>query len=156
MKLFSFVRCPDNKRHLNRGRISFTQLSKLAYEYLRKQQEICTHNFKLLEYKSWLYDQTTGKLTFSDDGVEQLVIDYEEVGSVSYNSNTWLWAWANPHLEDKIKSEITTVRDYGHQRDLEKLVTPKWKAREVDGWEMTAIAAYLLNAKGAYRIPHSD
>ena len=26
-------------------------------------------------------------------------------------------------------------------------------AEEVDGWEMTAISAYLLKAKGAYRVP---
>jgi hypothetical protein len=156
MKLFSFIRYPHNKRSLNRSRISFEKLSKVAYEYLFELQENCKSTYKLSEYTNWFYEQATGKLTFSDDGVEKLIIDYEKVGSVSYKTNTWLWAWANPHLEDKIKSEITAVRDYGLERNFEKLVAPKWEAEEADGWEMTAIAAYLLSAKGAYRVPNKE
>jgi hypothetical protein len=110
----------------------------------------------LLEYKNWYYDQPTGKLTFSDDGIIKLIIDYEAVGSVSKKTNTWLWGWANPHLEDKVKTEIGKVRDYGLKCKLSKLCDPKWDAEEVDGWEMTAIAAFLLQAKGAYRIPHAE
>jgi hypothetical protein len=32
-----------------------------------------------------------------------------------------------------------------------KLTEAKWPGEEADGWEMTAIAARLLEAKGAYR-----
>lgn len=105
-------------------------------------------------YEDWFYDQLTGELTFSK--IKKLIIRYESVGSVSFRSNTWLWAWDNPHLEEKIRSEITKVRDYGIKRDFGKLITPKWEADEYDGWEMTAISAYLMQAKGAYRIPASD
>ncbi|MBO9659736.1 MAG: hypothetical protein J7527_13020, partial [Chitinophagaceae bacterium] len=97
-----------------------------------------------------------GELTFSKNKIKKLIIDYENVGSVSFKSNTWLWAWDNPHLEEKIKSEITMVKRYGETRNFEKLITPKWTADEYDGWEMTAIGAYLMQAKGAYRVPSSD
>ncbi len=42
---------------------------------------------------------------------------------------------------------------FGH--DIWQLTTPKWEAVETDGWEMTSIPAYILQAKGAYRMPNS-
>ena len=136
--------------------ISFENLSKNAYEYLNKQQDICTNVYKIGGYQDWYYDQLTGQLTFSDNGIKKFIIDYEEVGSLSLKSNTWLWAWENPNLEEKIKSKIGLVRDYGQRRQFEKLINPKWTADQFDGWEMTAIAAYLMKAKGAYRVPSED
>lgn len=156
MGLFSFLSCNENKqkeplRELDT--ISFQNLSTKAYDYLNKQQQICQDSFKISSYKDWYYDQLTGELTFSDDGVKKLIIDYEEVGSVSEETNTFLWAWANPHLEEKVKSVIGKVKDYGEKREFEKLINHKWKADQYDGWEMTAIASYLLQTKGAYRVP---
>ena len=136
--------------------ISFADLSKKAYEYLNKKQDSNNAIYKIGSYQNWYYDQHSGELTFSDSGVKKLIIDYEEVGSLSFKSNTWLWAWANPNLEDRIKSQITMVRDFGTKRNFRKLTNPKWSADQYDGWEMTAIAAYLMQAKGAYRVPSSD
>ncbi|MEK6323725.1 MAG: DUF6882 domain-containing protein [Acidobacteriota bacterium] len=45
------------------------------------------------------------------------------------------------------------VRDFGEVQGFPRLTTPKWSGEEVDGWEMTSIAAYILNARGAYRTP---
>ncbi|HEY6505994.1 MAG TPA: hypothetical protein VIZ28_18595 [Chitinophagaceae bacterium] len=136
--------------------ILFETLSKRSYEYLFKQQDTCNSIYRIEDYQHWYYDQYTGELTFSDNDTTKLIIDYEEVGSLSFKSNTWLWAWENPHLEEKIKSKIGLVRDYGIKRGFEKLKNPKWTADEYDSWEMTAIAAYLMNAKGAYRVPSKD
>lgn len=141
---------------LDNNNVSFEELSCNSYQYLHEQQEICKSVYKLLEYQNWFYDQSTGELTFSDNGTIKLIIDYEEVGSLSFKSNTWLWAWGNQHLEEKIKAEIIKVREYGSRRNFEKLTDAQWTADENDGWEMTAIAAYLLRAKGAYRIPLND
>lgn len=136
--------------------ISYQNLLDKSFDYLTKQQEMCKSEFKISTYKNWFYDQETGELTFSDDGIKKLVINYENVGTVSLKSNTWLWAWANNHTLDKVKSEIGIVKEYGDKREFEKLMTSKWPADEVDGWEMTSIAAYLMKAKGAYRVKSSD
>ncbi len=34
-----------------------------------------------------------------------------------------------------------------------KLACAYWPAQEEDGWEMAAVAAYLLKAEGVYRSP---
>lgn len=136
--------------------ISFENLSIKSYIYLNEQQDICNEKYKMGTYQNWFYDQATGELTFSDNGVIKLIADYEEVGSVSLKTNTWLWAWANPNLEEKVKSVIGKIKDYGNKRNFEKLTNRKWTADEADGWEMTAIASYILKTKGAYRVPTSD
>lgn len=55
-----------------------------------------------------------------------------------------------------MKQKILSVKDYGQKRKFEKLINAKWTADEYDAWEMTAIAIYLLKAKGAYRVPLNE
>ena len=136
--------------------ISFDELSSKAYDYLTAQQEIVKEKYKLSGYEHWFYDQETGELTFSDSGIKKIIINYEDVGSVSLVTNTWLWSWGNEYTEEKVKSEIIRVKEYGVKRNFEKLTDAKWTADEVDGWEMTAIAAYLMKAKGAYRVKSNN
>jgi len=162
MGFFSFFGCGNKSGKVKNNNtseldtISFENLSKKAYEYLNKQQDICNNVYNIGAYQNWYYDQLTGELTFSNNGVKKLIIDYEEVGSVSEVTNTFLWAWANPHLEEKIKSEIVKVKEFGLKRNFDKLIDAKWKADQYDGWEMTAIASYLLKTKGAYRVPNTE
>ena len=53
----------------------------------------------------------------------------------------------------RLRRDLDEVRRYGEHHDIWQLTTPKWEAVETDGWEMTSIAAYILQAKGAYRMP---
>jgi hypothetical protein len=155
MGFFDFLRGqPKSSNELDT--ISYEGLLDKAHQYLTEQQDICRDKYKISTYESWFYDQETGELIFSDAGVKKLIINYENVGSVSLKTNTWLWAWANENTLDKIKSEIGMVREYGEKRGFEKLLERKWPAEEVDGWEMTSISAYLMKAKGAYRVPSKD
>ena len=136
--------------------ISFENLSKKSYDYLTKQQEICQTEYKMGSYQNWYYDQTTGKLTFSDNNVVKLSIDYEDIGSYSLETKTWLWAWDNASIVENMKQKILSVKEYGQKRNFEKLTNAKWTADEYDAWEMTAIEIYLLKAKGVYRVPLND
>ncbi|WP_051269902.1 DUF6882 domain-containing protein [Flavobacterium suncheonense] len=164
MSIFSFFkRNPEQKNIIKntqeenlitpKDTKEFEKLSKISYEYLNKQQEEVEEKYGIGKYENWFYDQEKGTLTFSDKGIDKIIIKYEEVGSISKISNTWLWSWANPHLDEKIKTEINFVKEYGKKQKLEKLIKRKWNADEYDGWEMTAISAYLMKAKGAYRVP---
>jgi hypothetical protein len=133
----------------------FEILRKESYNYLIEQQKIIEDAYGIHKYEDWFYDQETGILTFSNAETKDKIVEiqYEEVGSISNISNTWLWSWANPHIEPKVRTEIEIVRDYGKENDLESLTKSKWIADEYDAWEMTAISAYLMKAKGAYRFP---
>jgi hypothetical protein len=55
-----------------------------------------------------------------------------------------------------LRRDLEEVRHYGEHHGIWQLTTPKWEADETDGWEMTSIAAYVLQAKGAYRMPNEQ
>ena len=131
----------------------FSELLQTAYEYLTKQQEIMQEEYGIGNYDRWFYDNKTGFLTFSDDGVDKLKIKYEKTGTLSKTSDTWLWSWANESLPTEVKSEIIQVKEFGKSEEYEPLTKAQWKADMTNAWEMTIVAAYLMNAKGAYRVP---
>ena len=124
-----------------------------ANTYLLTQQEICKEKYGITNYERWHYDQETGLLEFFNGDTLKVRIQYQSVGTISRVSNTWLWAWANPSTLEHIKQKALEVRQFGKKQGFEPLTKAKWYADEVDGWEMTSIMAYLLQAKGAYRFP---
>lgn len=124
-----------------------------CHRQLCAKQERLESKFGLSKHKRWDYDQETGLLTFSNDGIPAVIADIEMIGSVSTVSDTWLWSWANFHLLPNVRSRIVAARAFGEQRDFPRLTVPKWPADAVDGWEMSAIAAHVLEAKGVYRAP---
>jgi hypothetical protein len=134
----------------------FTKFMVEAYEYLNQTQEICKNQYKIGTYDKWSVNQRTGLLTFSTGDKVMLRITVEYVGSFSNSSGTWLWAWANQRIAKKVKTEIFKVLEYGKSNNYEKLIKKKWLADEYDGWEMTAVAAFILKAKGAYRFPFEE
>ncbi|EKE77799.1 DUF6882 domain-containing protein [Gallaecimonas xiamenensis] len=127
-----------------------------SHNYLTDRQDELVAQYKLGEHKRFDWDQDTGSLVFSNDGVVAVIAKVQFVGSVSTTSNTWLWSWANSTVRDNVKDQMHIVRDFGERSGFAALTTDKWEADEVDGWEMTSITAWLLNAKGAYRTPSEN
>lgn len=134
----------------------YGQFEHEAYEYLKAQQDILISEYGMTQYERWDYDQETGEFVFSDAGVPKLIARFQVVGSISTISNTWLWSWANPSIEENVKKDIHEVKRFGEERGLRELTEEKWSAGEVEGWGMTNIAAMLLKAKGAYRCPSDN
>ena len=122
-----------------------------AVEYLRGRQARLRSDFDLGQWDRYDYDQDTGTLTFSSGGRIGVVADIQIVGSTSKTTGTWLWAWDNPSVLESVKHCVDDVRAHGQKHGFAKLTTPKWTGDERDGWEMAAVAAYLLKAEGAYR-----
>ena len=131
----------------------FVALLSTSVEYLDAHQEALYEQFQLGTWPRWDWHQDSGELVFSADGIPRVVANIQFVGSVSNVTGTWLWAWANPHLDERWTREMLEVRQFGAAREFWKLTTRKWEADEGDGWEMTSIAAYVLQAQGAYRTP---
>ena len=73
------------------------------------------------------------------------------VGDVSNRSNTWLWAWANETTDEHLKVSARVVQALGQREKIDRLTQAQWPADEIDGWEMTSLAAKATGASGAYR-----
>jgi hypothetical protein len=130
---------------------SYDHLKGRSMQYLVYCQSVLMQQYKLGSYQHFHWSQPDGQLIFSDHGVVKVIATVQFVGDVSKKSNTWLWAWANNSFLDRLKAASLRVRAYGVQHAYSQLTQAEWSADQEDGWDMTAIAATLLKARGAYR-----
>ena len=77
------------------------------------------------------------------------------MGTTSVIGGTWLWGWANKSIPTVLTRALSAVKAFGEAEALPVLTEPSWPTDEYHGWEMTAIAARLVGAKGPYRTPRT-
>jgi hypothetical protein len=124
-----------------------------AVHRLMELNEECERNFRVGHWERWDYDLEAATLTFSDGGVPRIIAQIQAVGSTSNTSMTWLWGWANESLPPGVVARMQEVREYGRNENVAQLGESKLPDDEHLGWAMTAIAANIIGAKGAYRCP---
>jgi hypothetical protein len=124
-----------------------------GHEYLSSCQDRLRQDFEIHRWPRYDWNQETGQLVFSDSGHAKVIADIQFTGSISTISDTWLWSWANDTIDSRLSQSILEVKEYGRAHSIPQLTQAKWRGHEVDGWEMTAISAYLLKAAGGYRTP---
>ncbi len=129
---------------------TYTDVLKHSREYLLKQQDNIKQKYGLDDYLQMDFEQETGNMIFTLKGGKHVNMKFHVVGSISDRSGTWMWSWDNPYLLENVTEEMLKVRSFGEENGLEKLTSPKWPASDDDGWEMTAIAAWVLKSKGAF------
>lgn len=131
----------------------FHDLVKSSFGFIEPRHKDFLSKYKASEHERWDWYQETGKLVFSHNRKPQVEADIHFSGTYSTDSKTWMWAWANESLEEKVKSSSRQVRAMGEELGLKQLVAARYAATEVDGWEMTSVLAKHLNAIGVYRTP---
>jgi hypothetical protein len=99
----------------------------------------------------WDWDDVDVTLTFTDPISPALRIDVTVVGSTEGDS--WEWSWANSNYAARSKRDMDSVREFGEANGYERLTSAFLEADDYTGWEMTAVAAHVLDALGAYRFP---
>ncbi|MGB7987551.1 MAG: DUF6882 domain-containing protein [Terracidiphilus sp.] len=102
----------------------------------------------------WDWDSEAATITFSDPEKSTVRIDATVVGTTQGNS--WEWTWANQNFPPHSKQDMEKVREFGEANSFDKLTSSFLDADEFTGWEMTAVAAHILDASGAYRFPTDE
>ena len=105
-------------------------------------------------FARWDWDPESATLTFTDPEKPTLRIAVSVVGTTEGDS--WEWTWANRNFEPHTKVDIDKVREFGEANGFDKLTTAFLAADEYTGWEMTSVAAHILQAPGAYRFPRDE
>lgn len=102
------------------------------------------------------YDLDALTLTFSEEGAAKLVADIQVVGTTG--ADEWLWAWANTHLPEACRRDVEQVREFGQDNGVDELTWELLGADDANslGWSLTAVAARICQADGAYRAPRGD
>ncbi len=114
--------------------------------------------FELKRWPRYDYDLQAGTLIFSEEGVPKVIAEIQVAGSTSHNANNWLWAWGNNHWPPERTTDSEKVRAFGEKHGICELTHDCIEDEDLNhlGWELTAIAARVTEAVGAYRPPDDN
>lgn len=127
-----------------------------AIHALMDLNHACDREFSLSAWPRWNYDLDRGILVFSEDRAPKVIAEIQVAGTTSNESNTWMWGWANNSLPQGVVSGMSAAREFGSAESLPRFTTEVLANDDYLGWELTAVTARLLGAKGAYRCPGED
>ena len=130
----------------------FPTLQSVSIEELRLKTE-ASQVWGMNKATRWDLRQDTGELVFLLPDGMKAVTPAQIIGTYNSKDQTWLWAWANSSIDDKLKVDALKVRKYGEEHHIERLTQAKWVGTEDDGWEMVALAVKLCEKQGAYLGP---
>jgi hypothetical protein len=105
------------------------------------------------KFDRWNLDQDVGNLIFSNKDGTTAVCPAQIIGTYDSTSKAWLWAWDNPSITDRLKTDSLKVKVYGEANHIERLTRAEWKCEESDAWAMAALAVKLCGSQAAYRGP---
>lgn len=143
-------------RHLCEGCL---QQEYAAYAHDRVHESIDQNKTWFAKYKidswpRWDYSLEDATLTFSEDGNAKVICEIQAVGSVM--GNEWEWTWGNKNLPLSCKSHMMVVKEFGEEKNWQKLTSLFLPSDEYLGWELASIAVHLLGGIGVYRCPDSQ
>lgn len=142
------IGCVGRAESLERVRTSeFQNLLNTSLEELHQKNDAHGPG----KFDRWDINQNVGDLVFSKLDGTKVLAPAQIIGTFNVKDQTWLWAWANPSIVDKLKANALQVKGYGEEHGLEKLTEPVWKGTEKDAWEMTALALKLSGDHAAFR-----
>jgi len=150
-----YVPAPLVPGQLQVDEAAYAELACAACERCKVRQEASKKAWpKFAASKRWHYDDEARTIRFFDERPGMAVVANVTItGSFSTRTSSWMWAWANDGYSDAERAAVAPLRVFGEVRGIEKLESGHWNGEEVDGWEVTQIAADLLRAEAVYRAP---
>jgi hypothetical protein len=131
----------------------FAKLQKISNDELKLKTDAHRAAWGIDRSQRWDLNQDDGQLVFSfADGIKATA-PAQIIGTYNTDDHTWLWAWDNPSIEDKLKSDALKLRKYGEEHHIDRLTQRKWVGTEDDAWAMLALAVNLCSEQGGYRGP---
>ena len=101
--------------------------------------------------EDWSLDVPTGELSFGPD----LRFPIQILGTESDHDGTWMWAWANPSVDNPdVLTAAMRLKEYGQQHGIPEFTERKIELDEFNGHYLAMIAAGLLQADAYYCGPY--
>lgn len=139
------------------------QLFHHALHHLQAVQERAEERWrvglgaKAERFLRWNFDADARSLTFSEGDQPRVVAQVQMVGTYAVKSGTFQWAWHTyGDRRHPLTGELADLEGFGEVRGIERLQKVWWECGPDEGWQMTALAAYLFGCDAAYRAPMGD
>ncbi|MFC1684397.1 DUF6882 domain-containing protein [Pseudomonadota bacterium] len=128
-----------------------------CYAELERKQDALIKQHRLDAYGMFDYDLTTGKIQFKDENdIVKVEANFVPAGSFSEESQSWMWAWANPSVEGALKEQAESLKALEQKTGNEMMSHSTISADEATAWEITAMSCDLLDGQGVFAAPVSD
>src|SRR5688572_10729608 len=124
----------------------YQHLMSKAFAYMQTKNDAAWKKWSLQDYPRFDWDQKVGTIVFSDPSRKSVAAHIQFIGSWSQKPGTWMWAWANDSVGDKLKIEVAEVRDFGILNGLTELTDAVWEGPIEAAWDMTSLSCYILQS----------
>ncbi|KUJ62431.1 hypothetical protein AR687_08225 [Flavobacteriaceae bacterium CRH] len=97
---------------------------------------------------NWNINIEKGEISFGSD----LVFPIQVLGTISYSSQTWLWAWANTKsgLPENVTKQALQLKKYGEDNEIDLLTNDTFDFSDEDLHLIGTIASGLHNSSAYY------
>ncbi len=132
------------------AKTDFLAFMREATRDLTDLNEAVNAKFGVMAWERFDYDVNTRELVFSHKGRPRVRAEIQLVGMAETN---FVWAWASGWWPSAVLEDVRKVQAWGKEHGVEHLYAPCLLVdNAIDlGWGMTAVAAKLTGAVGAYR-----
>ena len=96
---------------------------------------------------NWNVDMTTGLISFGS-----IDMPIQILGTYSYHSNTWLWAWANEasNIPNNLLKQANELKALGEEYNIEFLLKDEYKIEPIDVHALGIIASGKFGSSAYY------
>lgn len=98
----------------------------------------------------WGLDDASGMIHWTLPNGKQATAACQVMGTYDLQSGSFLWAWDNDSIEEKLKQDAQHVHDFGKENGVEFLSYRKLDCEEDDVWDLIALSSQICGSKGAY------
>lgn len=134
------------------GRVDVDTFWAQSWLDLSKQQKALSRRFRLTE-ADWAVNQDQGLIHFGRKDGAVVTAPVQIIGSWNPNTSYFTWGWDHPSVQTRLRADAERTRWFGDKHDLPELTTRALKVTEQEAWRLTAVAAKVNAAAGAYRGP---
>lgn len=107
----------------------------------------------LLGDHEWGADTESGLFFFDGPGIETPL---EVIGTLSHQTEEWLWAWANASLPGEVARLAHTLHDFGKEHGIPLFTQERFKPQDADLHALGIAACALGGAKAYYLADYGD
>lgn len=121
-----------------------TLLEEYAGVAFEKQYNLA----EIIGNNDWQIDMNTGMISFGENHSFPMQI----LGSYAFDSETWLWAWANEasNIPENLLIEANELKKLGEDRNIEFLTMPEYKMESTDVHSLGLIASGKFGSSAYY------
>ena len=129
-----------------------------AVHLLQEKNARLHEQFQIDDWPRFDYDLATRQIVFSTGDQPKVIAEIQVVGTTSQNAGNWLWAWANGHWPANCVEDAERTCAFGEEHGIGELTSGYVEDDDLNalGWELTAVAARICDAAGAYRPPREE